>query len=285
MRKHFRIFISSTFEELKDERLEIINHISSKGDIPIGMEFFHPDYRPPQALIEEKIQNSDAVVLCIAANSGSPCDFEEDKTFVQKEIDWALEYNKPIYAFAPESRYEGSQGLLEYYQSNVNGLIRKYSKSSDLPQKFKNHYADIIDSLKDFKGVGLVEAVEFERFESLKNINSDALSAKIVCDALENLVKPKKLISRMTEHSDLRSYAGYTLWRALGKTIFSNRENLNVYYDGGASVANANLELIDFLRRYRIISNNTGERVSISSYTNSPLTQLIGFFFCVRIGK
>jgi len=38
--KRYQVFISSTYEDLKNERLEVLNSLLSMNCIPVGMELF-----------------------------------------------------------------------------------------------------------------------------------------------------------------------------------------------------------------------------------------------------
>ncbi|MBU8922296.1 MAG: DUF4062 domain-containing protein [Bacteroidales bacterium] len=40
MEKHYQIFLSSTYEDLKKERLEVIRALLELNCIPCGMEYF-----------------------------------------------------------------------------------------------------------------------------------------------------------------------------------------------------------------------------------------------------
>ncbi|HDZ8843871.1 TPA: DUF4062 domain-containing protein [Aeromonas dhakensis] len=40
MDKKYQVFISSTYEDLKDEREQVIKSVLEMGHIPVGMEMF-----------------------------------------------------------------------------------------------------------------------------------------------------------------------------------------------------------------------------------------------------
>jgi tetratricopeptide (TPR) repeat protein len=69
-----KVFISSTFRDLKDEREQILNKLN-QALLPIGMEYFIPDGKKPQeiALFDEKqgLINSDLVIFLISPSYGS----------------------------------------------------------------------------------------------------------------------------------------------------------------------------------------------------------------------
>lgn len=282
--KYYRLFISSTFQELEGERKEILSYIASRRDIPIGMENFSADNNPPEATIRFEIQNCDAVILGVGANAGSESREYEGRLYVEKEIDWAIEFNKPIFAYVPEVEYEGSRRIIDYYNSKRPGLMRKYNKSQGLVDRIKSDYDNVIKKLNKMPHTGLVEARYYEDFESLIGLNNDLLHIDLLCKAVEDLSRPRKLIGRMRKHNtELFNFVGFTLWRTLGSMLFhKENKSLKLYYDGGASVLYAGSALVDYLNRHNVTSHRPGGNIDIDAFTNCALTHLTLLFYAKR---
>lgn len=93
--KKYAVFISSTFEDLKEEREEIVKVILGSGDIPIGMESFPAGPDDTFEYIKQQIDNCDYYLLIIAGKYGSihkPTGF----SFTEVEYDYAIQMGIPI---------------------------------------------------------------------------------------------------------------------------------------------------------------------------------------------
>ncbi|MFC0139562.1 DUF4062 domain-containing protein [Erwinia mallotivora] len=89
--KKYQIFISSTYEDLKNEREQVIKAILEPGHIPVGMEMFSAGDEQQWELIKRQIEQSDYYILIIAHRYGSETD--EKISHTEKEFDYA---KKPV---------------------------------------------------------------------------------------------------------------------------------------------------------------------------------------------
>ena len=71
MEKKYQIFISSTYEDLKEERKKVQDTILSMYQFPIGMEMFSAADEEQWEIIRETIDSSDYYVLIIGHRYGS----------------------------------------------------------------------------------------------------------------------------------------------------------------------------------------------------------------------
>ena len=101
MEKKYQIFISSTYEDLKEERKKVQDAILSIYQFPIGMEMFSAADEDQWEIIRETIDSSDYYILIIAHRYGSV--IKEGKyagiSYTQKEFRYALEQKIPVLAF------------------------------------------------------------------------------------------------------------------------------------------------------------------------------------------
>lgn len=98
--KKYQIFISSTFNDLVDERNEVMKHILSLYHIPIGMEMFSADNAEQWETIKDTIDSSDYYVLIVGHRYGSL-----DKTgmgYTEKEFNYAKSQGIPVLVFIRE---------------------------------------------------------------------------------------------------------------------------------------------------------------------------------------
>lgn len=102
MEKKYQFFISSTYEDLKEERNKAIQAILTMNQFPIGMEMFSAADDDQWKIIKEAIDSSDFYILIIGNRYGS---IEETTgiSFTEKEFDYAVEKKIPVLAFIVDS--------------------------------------------------------------------------------------------------------------------------------------------------------------------------------------
>jgi hypothetical protein len=94
MEKRYQVFISSTFEDLKQERQAALKAILEMDHMPAGMELFPASDETAWRLICDVIDTSDYYLVIVGGRYGSL-----DETgigYTEKEYDYALSLRKPI---------------------------------------------------------------------------------------------------------------------------------------------------------------------------------------------
>ena len=106
MEKKYQIFISSTYEDLKEERRKVQDTILSMYHFPIGMEMFSASDEEQWEIIQETINSSDYYVLIIGYRYGSVIENGKDKgiSYTQKEFRYAVSKKIPVLAFLVDER-------------------------------------------------------------------------------------------------------------------------------------------------------------------------------------
>ena len=101
MNKKYQIFISSTYEDLKEERTKVRDTILSMNQIPAGMEFFGAADDEQWEIIKRTIDTSDFYVLIIGYRYGSIIETGEytGMSYTEKEYRYAKEHGIPILAY------------------------------------------------------------------------------------------------------------------------------------------------------------------------------------------
>lgn len=102
LEKKYQFFISSTYEDLKEERNKAIQAILTMNQFPIGMEMFSAADDDQWKIIKEAIDSSDFYILIIGNRYGS---IEETTgiSYTEKEFDYAVEKEIPILVFIVDS--------------------------------------------------------------------------------------------------------------------------------------------------------------------------------------
>lgn len=98
MDKKYQVFVSSTYEDLKEERASVISNLLKNGFIPTGMEYFTATSKTQWDVIEEIIPQCDYYIVIVAGKYGSI----EPKTgisYTEKEYDLAINSGVPAIGF------------------------------------------------------------------------------------------------------------------------------------------------------------------------------------------
>lgn len=97
MDKKYQVFVSSTYEDLRLERQEVMNALLELDCIPSGMELFPAADEDQWSLIQGVIDECDYYILILGGRYGSVSN--NGVGYTEMEYQYALETNKPIIAF------------------------------------------------------------------------------------------------------------------------------------------------------------------------------------------
>lgn len=97
MEKRYQVFVSSTYEDLHEERQEVMHALLELDCIPAGMELFPAASEDQWSLIKRVIDDCDYYIVISAGRYGSIG--KNDLSFTEMEYRYALEKGKPIIAF------------------------------------------------------------------------------------------------------------------------------------------------------------------------------------------
>ena len=100
-KKKYQVFISSTYNDLKEQRDKVRDAILSMYHFPVGMELFGAADEEQWEIIKETIDTSDYYVLLVGQRYGTVISEGEDKgiSYTEKEFRYAKEKRIPILAF------------------------------------------------------------------------------------------------------------------------------------------------------------------------------------------
>ena len=97
MDKRYQVFVSSTFEDLQEERREVMHALHSLECIPTGMELFPAADDDSWELIKRFIAGCDYYIVIVGGRYGSVG--PDGKSFTEMEYDYAVEAGLPVLAF------------------------------------------------------------------------------------------------------------------------------------------------------------------------------------------
>lgn len=96
MDKRYLIFVSSTFDDLQEERRKVMEQILNMGHLPVGMELFQASNSDQWDYISQRIAECDYYVLIVGERYGSEA--KDGISYTEKEFDLAVELRIPVSA-------------------------------------------------------------------------------------------------------------------------------------------------------------------------------------------
>ncbi|HTB12283.1 MAG TPA: DUF4062 domain-containing protein [Bryobacteraceae bacterium] len=97
MDRRYQVFVSSTFEDLREERASVIGCLLQLDCFPTGMELFPAADDDSLTLIKSVIDDSDYYLVLLAGRYGS-CPPGDERSFTHVEYDYAVTSGKPTIA-------------------------------------------------------------------------------------------------------------------------------------------------------------------------------------------
>lgn len=104
MKKKYQVFVSSTYDDLVEERKTVSQALLETNCFPAGMELFPASSLEQWELIKKVIDDSDYYLVIIAGRYGTLCANSADQlskriSYTEMEFKYALDTKKPIIAF------------------------------------------------------------------------------------------------------------------------------------------------------------------------------------------
>jgi len=175
--KRYQIFISSTFEDLKEERRSVIRAILEMDHIPAGMELFPASDENAWTLIKDVIKKSDYYVIIIGGRYGSLN--SSGISYTETEYDFAMKTGLPIIPLLhknPDNLPRGktdtdekSWKKLQDFRSKVenNHTCKFWESAEDLGAKL---IIGITSNIKRHPRIGWIRADELPSIETLQKL-------------------------------------------------------------------------------------------------------------------
>ncbi len=94
MNKKYQVFVSSTYKDLKEERMAVTHLLLKMGFIPVGMEQFPASNMSQMEYIKMMLDSCDYYLLILAGKYGSAD--ADGIGFTEKEYDYAIASGIPV---------------------------------------------------------------------------------------------------------------------------------------------------------------------------------------------
>lgn len=129
VRPKFTVFISSTYDDLKGERAEVLRAVLEMGHIPVGMEMFSAADEEQWLIITRQIDQCDYYIVIVAHRYGSMFD---GVSYTEREYDYAVSQGIPVLGFIinsdavwPVEKYERDIAKTEALQAFKIKIMKK----------------------------------------------------------------------------------------------------------------------------------------------------------------
>lgn len=157
MDKKYQVFVSSTYEDLQEERKAVMEALLQMNCFPVGMEYFNAADDSQWDVITSLIDECDYYVLIVAGRYGS-IDAASGISYTQKEYEYAVKKNIPVISFV-------------------------YKDINQLPSGKVEHNPDVLKKLEEFKNE--IGKKLWQTWD-----NKDSLASAVVL-SLNKLIKSK----------------------------------------------------------------------------------------------
>lgn len=172
----YQIFISSTYEDLKEEREQVIKSVLEMGHIPVGMEMFSAGDEEQWAIISRQIEDVDYYAVIIGHRYGS--ETKEGLSYTEKEYDYAIEKGVPVLGFIidenapwPKNKIEKNslkvKKLDRFKEKTKKKLVQFWKTKEDLHGKFS---IALMKAITGNPRTGWVKASEIAGPEVMKEL-------------------------------------------------------------------------------------------------------------------
>lgn len=192
MDKRYQVFVSSTYEDLKEERQEVMHALLELDCIPAGMELFPAANEDQWSLIKKVIDDCDYYLLISAGRYGSIG--PHGHSYTEMEYRYAIESGKPVIAFLHkdpqllvagrcEQTDDGKKKLHTFRSLVQQKMCKFWDGPSDLGSVVSR---SLVRLIKTTPAVGWIKADQF----------SDALAAS---ELLKSRKKIEELEAKLQE--------------------------------------------------------------------------------------
>lgn len=205
-----RVFISSTFYDLKQIRLELDRFLSNMGyesirnevgNIPYGKEM------PPQTYCYKEINTIDILICIIGGRFGSQSNISEENSVTQQELKEAQKAEKQIFLFIDKDvatefetyllnkdnqnihyRYVDDIRVYKFLEDirslNKNNIIQPFSNVEDITSYLREQFAGMIKQ-------HIIDQKEKKEYATLSDINNTAKTLRELVEYLNKINNQK----------------------------------------------------------------------------------------------
>jgi hypothetical protein len=179
--KIYKVFVSSTYEDLREERATVQRALLQLNCLPVGMELFPAADEDTWEFIKSQIRDSDYYVVVVAGRYGSIA--PDGISFTEKEYDYATSQKVPSIGFVhaepgsisvdkSEQAADGKKKLQAFLKKLKQRPVRQFRTPHELALEVTTSFVQLI---RDRPAVGYIrsnDAVDYKRYAALLEENN-----------------------------------------------------------------------------------------------------------------
>lgn len=226
IQKRYQVFVSSTYEDLKEERMEVLHALLELDCIPCGMEYFPASSESQWKYIMQLIDNCDYYMVILGNRYGSEA--EDGKSYTQKEYEYAVSRGIPVIGFfhrnpesLPFNKSEsdpGKQEKLKQFTKQVQSRLAKpWENAKDLGGVVSR---SLVQEMKRNPRVGWIRANELEKLPTNEEMVKVMRENKNLKEKVEKYVNTKSNLKDISSGEDeVEIHANYVLLEKIGEKL------------------------------------------------------------------
>ena len=261
MLKKYHVFISSSQEDLKSERLELTRIITELGAVPVTMDNFDINQEEDRRVIRKAIKESDYFLNLTAFKGGESVgnSFE-----LELEFSWALKANIPVLSLIIGDNARRKESKKEKDPAAVKAM-------ENFKKKLRAHAYDTWTNLGDLKSKALALLSREMNLNPRRGWvpSTDAVEPS-VANELSRLIRENEVLrSRIKmEGTDILKKIQDQMRQAL-RIMSANRVSLNFYYVNSENWENP--RAFRFIKLFRLLAPEL-----TSPKTNADISHFLG---------
>ncbi|WP_312694104.1 DUF4062 domain-containing protein [Caproiciproducens sp.] len=209
MDKRYQVFVSSTYEDLKEERKEVMQTLLEMDCIPCGMELFPASNESQWSFIKSIIDDCDYYILISGGRYGSVN--SDGMGYTEMEYRYAVDSGKPVAAFVIkdpqqligekiESTDEGKAKLKAFRELVQKKLTKYWTNKDDLAGAVSLSMNNLI---RKFPAIGWIKADEAVDEKSIKEImRLQKENEELKMQFSENITRPPQGVEKLSQEED-----------------------------------------------------------------------------------
>lgn len=202
MDKKYQIFVSSTYEDLKEERDQAIKAILEMGHIPVGMEMFSAADEEQWQLIARQIEATDYYVIIVGHRYGS--ETPEGISYTEKEFDYAKSCGIPTLGFVIDDKASWPADRIEKDSKKINKLDKFKGKVKSKIVQFWNSKEDLHGkiSISLIKAMSINPRIGWARADEIVSLDMTKEITRLSSENSKLRYEIDKLLKNQTEAVD-----------------------------------------------------------------------------------
>lgn len=200
VKKKLQVFISSTYEDLREDRQAAVSAVLKAGHIPAGMELFTAGDKSQMDTIRRWIDESDVYMLILGGRYGS-LENTSGVSYTELEYDYALEQQKSLFAVVID------EGALEERVKNIGSSVMEKDNPKQLKAFREKVLSNISSFFKDEKDISLCVYESLSDFAVNRELKGwvsydEVVNCQMLLDEIENLKEENKTLKANKESKD-----------------------------------------------------------------------------------